>query len=73
MRSFYEIKELLKSIVKEPRDAFFAEDLGFSYGTFRNRVTRNSIPLKEVLDFCKSRGIDAMKILYKDAKVAKDV
>ena len=64
MRSFYHIKEDLKKIMGIPSDRFLAEDLGVKYDNLRNRVTRNSIPFKEVLDFCNNKGLDAMKILY---------
>lgn len=71
MCTFYEIKEKLKKTMGVPSDRFMSEDLGIKYENFRNRVLRNAIPFREVIEFCKDKELNPMEILYTEAKNGK--
>ncbi len=68
MKSMRRIIDELKEMMGISHTKYLAEDLGFSYKTFRNRSTRNSIPFKQILDYCKDKDIDVMKLLYGGVK-----
>ena len=64
MKSMYSIVYELKEIMNIKKTYMLSEYLKIKYSTLRNQISRNSIPFKEILDYCNAKDIDAMKLLY---------
>ncbi len=68
MKSMYSIVYELKEIQNIKKTYKVAEYLKIEYSTLRNQISRNSIPFRNILDYCKAKDIDAMKLLYEESK-----
>lgn len=72
MRDLCDIIDKIKIEIalKNGTDNVFDKEVAHSIGISANKLTickhRNSIPFREILDWCKKNNISVFKIFYKD-------